>query len=852
MRKFLVAALFFLVLLSGNTMAVDVSDLTLQGLDEYSPGQYGRYIGDSHFTAYFDCVGSDYTGAEIVISKPGSSPFEPQNFQETNMGGNVTQISYSINPSGLYGTGFYTFEATCLGNTSGTDSKNFDIYDFELEIISPTGTLEKVQGDYITTDFSFKRIIDSMQEEVDDARFNVILSKDGQEFILENNKIPDKYGGNLRINSLIYFIPNENFYGLNDLVVEYTSENIYGTVPDAIDLKKAFEIYFEDSSPIQMSSGGSLDVPIFVNSPIIEPIDLYELVFDVEIDGSHESISGSEITCSQGGTGLYRCVLPISVPDESPGSYQLEIEGQFQSYYDTISKEIYFTVPFMGSLTYASGQIVDAEIELLNLDTGKWYKTSVNGGTGKYSLELLPGEYKLKLTSPEIKMIEIDGINIKEGSEMITANSPMSVDSFGGGNSIAGINSVKLAVFQFALEFDSAEIWFHYNDIDVTGSEDDLELYSCHDWNYGKRQCNGEWNSMGFNINMVTNIIHFNVTEFSAFILGNKKSMSMEVTMDKDTYNSREHITFTGNIEDSGHLPIENAKISYEIEGTGLSGSTYTDERGYFIAADLVAPEEEGTYTMEITVEKNPYKAFTTTYPVKIKKKTEFTLVVPDEVKVRLDESVQAKISIINTGQIDLNSISLSARGISTDWYTMVPMTIANLTVNSEKTVTMNFRVPSEYCEEKCQIYYFVDIIAKSDTGLEQIKSFTFQIDQNVTEEIAPGFSLPSLPTGNILESVSNPYTIVILFIVVAFVFLFFIKKSGTGLKRSKPSFSRRSFHGGTLNVPTFFKKQYSQGYRSPLKTTPFKSSNFKRKAPRESVVPTLYQVKKSTREWNK
>ena len=106
-------------------------------------------------------------------------------------------------------------------------------------------------------------------------------------------------------------------------------------------------------------------------------------------------------------SGLFRCILPISIPDKSAGSYKFEIEGRYKTYYDKIEKEIYFTIPFEGTLTYASGQIVNADIQLQNMETGKWFATSVNKGTGQYSLELLPGTYKLKLSSPEVKKITI-------------------------------------------------------------------------------------------------------------------------------------------------------------------------------------------------------------------------------------------------------------------------------------------------------------------------------------------------------------------------------------------------------------------------------------------------------------
>ncbi len=835
----LILVLFF----SPSVIAVSISDMSLEFNE--------RYINDGNFLSSFKCNGDDYTGAKINITK-GDWWYSPSGFTETPLGGNETQIAYNINPGSLDGTGVYHFTGVCLGNNTDSTSSNFDIYSYEIEIISPSSTVDVVQGDYVNTIFTFKKIIGTSEQNVDNAKFNVILSRSGQEFLLSNSKTPDQVSGNLEISSFVSYIPNNDFYGLNDLIVEYSSKpNIKDTASNKINIRNAFEISFEDPYPLQMSEGGSIDVPVLITSPIIDTSNLYELSFNVKIGGSQETISSSDMPpCSKNGDGVYRCVLPVSVPEKSAGNYDLKIEGNFQSYYDEISKDLYFTIPFMGTLTYASGQIVDAEIELHNLDTGKWYRTDVNSGTGKYSLEILPGNYRLKITSPQIERLELDGLYIGEEDEMITSNSPMSLDSFIGGGTIAGINSVKLVVFQFALEFDESQIWLKYDDIDVTGSENDLELYSCHDWNYGKRECNGDWDTVPFSINKVTNIINFNVTEFSAFILGNKKKTSLEVTMDKDKYYARDQVTFTGNVIDNKDASsIENAKVSYRIKDTPLSGFTYTDERGHFVASDLIAPSDEGAYTMEITVEKNPFKPITATHIIKVEKKKEFSVVVPEEVRVDLDKSVQEKINIINTGQKDFGSISVSARGISTDWYSIVPMTINNLSVGSEKSVSINFKVPSEYCEEECKIYHFVDVIAKSDDGYETIKSFTFRINENVTTVSSDNFSLPSIPTGNIVGSISNPYVAVIVFIVLVFIVLFFLKrKKSSGIKYNNNSFvSRKKFKGGNLSPPTFFKKG---GYENPSNNAPYRSKYKRAKTPRESVVPVLYRVKNSSKDW--
>ncbi|UCG95917.1 MAG: hypothetical protein JSV92_02650, partial [archaeon] len=316
--KLLAMTLFLFVLMSGSALAIDVTELTLE--EE-------RYIGDSSFQASFKCEGEESPGARINITK-GSWWYSPSDITKTNMGDNVTLVQYNIDPDDLDGTGNYIFNAVCMGNDTDQSSRSFDIYDFELEILSPTSTLELVQGDYLTTVFNFKKIIGSSKYDVDGARFNMIVSREGQELVLANSQTPNKVSGNLEMKTIISYIPSEKFYGLNNLIVEYsTRSEIRDSVSDVIKLNKAFELSFEDPTPLQMSGGGSLDVPVFVSSPRLGTEDLYELEFDVEIDGSHETITGSEISCSMSGTGLYRCVLPISVPDKSAGSYDLEIEG---------------------------------------------------------------------------------------------------------------------------------------------------------------------------------------------------------------------------------------------------------------------------------------------------------------------------------------------------------------------------------------------------------------------------------------------------------------------------------------------------------------------------------------------
>ncbi|MCD6367652.1 MAG: carboxypeptidase regulatory-like domain-containing protein [Candidatus Aenigmarchaeota archaeon] len=814
------------VVFSNNSLAVSIEDLSFSGGNEY-------YVNGDHFTASFYCSGDDYQRAEINISKGSWYKIpSPDDIVETPSGDKV-QISYNVDPNDLDGTGTYTFEARCVGNNTDASTKTFNVYDYELHIQSPTTPSNYVEGDYLTVTFTFKKKIGNNEYNVDDAKFDVLLSKGGQEIVLTTQRTPSKTSDGLEITVLIPSLPTGTVYGPYDLVVEYSPKpTVKDTVADVVNLEKAFSISFEDSSPIQMSDGGSVEMPVLVTSPLLTSENLQDLMFKVTIDDYKQTIDSTDMQpCSVEGTNTYRCVLPVSIPDEDPGSYDLTVRGIFQSYSDEVSKKVEFTIPFKGVLAYASGQIVDATIQLQNLETGKWYKTTVNKATGQYSLDLLPGTYKLKLTSPVIDSVEINGVKIDENSAMITSKNPIMIDSFVAKNKIPGIDCVKVVVLEFALDFDDAEIWMSYDDTDVKGDESDLELYQCHQWNFGQRTCTGEWKSIPFDVNTVANLVHFNTTQLSAFILGNKKAMGLEVTMDRDEYYSGEPITFSGNVIDSDGNAVKNAKVSYTIEGTNLTGSTYTDQRGYFVASDLIAPKDEGIYKMEITVEKNPYKTLKSDYTLKIKKKVDFSLIVPDEVTVNIDESKQAKLTLVNTGQKNFTSISVSLRGIPTDWYSIVPMSVDNLGIGDEKTITLTFKVPSDACKEKCQIYHFVDVVAKASNGIEKTKSFTLQINQTApitTSSGFEGFSLPSLPTGKILSLPSNPYVGATLFVVILFLIVAILKTKRGGGQSYK--FRARRV------TPKFFRLSPPSGQVG-------------KNLPREKVVPVLHNVKENLEE---
>ncbi|MFB6075515.1 MAG: carboxypeptidase regulatory-like domain-containing protein [Candidatus Aenigmatarchaeota archaeon] len=826
-------------LIVGNASAIKIEDFQVSSPDEEPDGYF---IHENNLEVSFKCTNASQAklmfrnGNNTITSS--NSIIDLNGEEDENV--DYTNIDLNFNPnSESSSVGEYTLVGGCFNDTSGinkTKSKQIEIFDYQLKLTSPAedDLKDYIEREDLSVSFRLKRIGKDEDYvtgfDAAEQKFTVFM---GGKFLAKKEK-PSVNGNNLTITSEI---PNFDNFGSKDILIQYSKfPSVSDTNKDAVNVLKAFSIELESQKEIQRSSGGSHTVNVIVDSPLLNSNSVSNhLEFEYKIDDSSwKDISFSEITCTKESSETYACEVPISIPDKNPGSYDLKLRGNFKSYSDTVTKNVDFTIPVEGILTFANGQVVDAELQFRNEETGKWYSTETNSGTGKYSLSLLPGEYMIKIKTPEVQKIIIEDVHFDSRSTMITENSPIKMDSFKGGDKIIGINPVKLFVLEFGLEFDEADIWVQYDDTKVSGSENNLELYGCHEWNYGQRKCTGKWKTIPFNINTVTNVINFNTTEFSSYVIGNKKSLGLEVSLGGDEFFIGNPISFTGTVVDSDGDPIKNAEVTYEIEDTNISGKTYTDERGSFVGTGLKAPNDVGVYTIKIGAEKNPYVSIEATENIKVTKEKDFSLTVPDKVKLNLGENEKSQVTVVNSGQINFSSMSISLKGVPTNWYSVVPMTINKLEPGQSEKVNINFNVPKKACEEKCELYHFIDVIVKGE-DIEKTASFTMEINKNVTDiQGGDGFSMPtvSLPTGNIIGNLGNPIAISG---AVIFVLFFVVRK----LKGSRNGSKSWGSYGSSRNsLASKLKRNSSQVSR--------KISSSAKNIPRQKIVPIFNEVKKN------
>lgn len=611
-------------------------------------------------------------------------------------------------------------------------------------------------------------------------------------------------------------------------------------VDNLFDVTKALDVSFSDSDVIEMEEGGTkaLDVDLTV------PDEGSFVDFSYEIDDTSNDVENVDCEADDTSENEYNCELELSIPDLSSGDYELVVEAKYDDFSDTTTREVHFTIPFSGELVDPQGSVIDAGIQMQNRDTGQWYETSTDSSDGSYSLTLLPGTYDIKIESPVIREILIEGVDIEPDSDMITGSGPIRIDSFTGGDEIEGIQPVEIFAVGFALDYDDAEIWARYDDTEVTGSEDDLELYACDDWRFGGRECADVWNNISFGLEKVTNQINFEPDELSSgFIIGNRKNLALSTTFDDSTYYSGRTVSFSGNVVDSDGSPIEGAEVTYGFEGTDTNNTAETGDNGYF-TADLSAPEDTGIHQLELKAEKDPYVPVSATENVEITYEKDFSVSSPSGVELGLGETEEMEVTITNVGQVSYDSVDISLQGISNEWYNIDPRSITDFESDEVVDVVITFEVPPEECEDECALTHPINLIVNADDD-ERTESFDLELDPDEVVEDDDSL-LPTDAVGEITGRVATGVTSPVFGSGVFLIIMFFV------VRKLKGENNVDSGYSGNFNPDDGYdsvSSGSSKGLPGKVKNT-YESSKFnKKKGSVQSAVPVFKTVKDSLKE---
>jgi len=682
----------------------------------------------------FKCTGCDRADLHIVSDETEIRPEAHLKIGTTD----TYQYEYSPTHSGKYTVTIAGYNTT--GNETNETTTGFSVYRLKGEILEPNALHpylvyrgEKIGGEGADTPsitFDFYKIEDDEQEITVDDSANVDF-----ELYLGDIKIDLNDGksyGRINYNrktkhwELSFKLPEETAPGIYD--VKVVAKYIKGGV-HTIDVANADSMIVKPSleakivSPttsrfISLHGTDKINVKVRVSYKG-NPIVLNEPSFRLYV-GNEEM----QILVTQDTEDNFVWNLQTIVPGKEAGTRDLTVYVEYEGetpYPTSLSEKdaIHFVIPFKGRITDSTGTIRHVKIKLENNDSSNYYVIE-NGNDGRYSANIIPGRYEMDVEFPEImahfRKVEITEDNLRETS---VAGGPINYDSPKNVKVIEnGINVVKLVVLEFDLPFHVAELTIPYSDAEIK-NEEDLEVYLCENWNFGKVACADRWKRIdNFIINSRGNIVLLNATDASAFVIGERKrlQLTLDGNLGYGNYIAGDKLIIKGQVTDEKGNAIEAADVEVGIVGIDETKKTAKTIISGNFKSQLELPEAKGLYNVSVSANKNPYKGITKYFTIETEIKKELSFFnVPDGEKIYVGDPFDIKFTITNTGQTKLSDIRLSVAGLASEWYQLLPISVNTLEPSDSEDIELKILVPEKYCEKyECKNYYPVTITAKA------------------------------------------------------------------------------------------------------------------------------------------
>jgi hypothetical protein len=453
--------------------------------------------------------------------------------------------------------------------------------------------------------------------------------------------------------------------------------------------------------------------------------------------------------------------VKITTPSISAGRYELKVILSYEGSSYSATKPIDYIVSVKGKIVDSNNKGISTEIRFLSNNVEKL--RLITDSAGYYSGSLPPDTYDVQIIFPQ-STLYLKGVSISNFNDPIKyfySTEPL----------VPGIRNAGLFSYEIALTYYEADIEMNYDERNVF-DETDLVVFKCSNWNSGRKLCNDKWIEIGGDIDTIRNLVKVNLNSLSAFVIGERKTISVNFNLDNQKYYTGGTIKVRGLVKDLDGDTVANATIKAYVKNTQINVETFSDNNGVF-SFELKAPEEEGNYNLALNAEKSPYISFNDSKSFDVVKNRAITIVVPDTIKLKQSQNLTQEISIVNTGQADLSNLNISLTGIPSNYYNITTF-IERLKENEENKIYIYFSIPED-AEKKT---YSASLVAFNDE-IRQEKIFGFTItgknETVVTQTPAGKFILPKLDSN---------VTYIIIFAIFCFSMAIILKR--IKVKKSK------------------------------------------------------------------
>jgi hypothetical protein len=187
----------------------------------------------------------------------------------------------------------------------------------------------------------------------------------------------------------------------------------------------------------------------------------------------------------------------------------------------------------------------------------------------------------------------------------------------------------------------------------------------------------------------VRNKVKISSSSLSAFVIGEVKSIAVDFSLDKDTYNPGDMIKIRGLAKDEDRSSVSNATI--DVYANSQYYKVKTDENGIF-GIEVPSPDYEGSFELSLKATKYPYGGFSRTKTFRVDKSKGMLIDFPDTLKIGIGANLTQTLSLVNTGQADIGNIAIYLDGLQKDYYVLPQNT--SLKSGERKNLQLDFLIP--------------------------------------------------------------------------------------------------------------------------------------------------------------
>lgn len=657
---------------------------------------------------------------------------------------NSTYFIYSYSPP-LLGT----YSVYCSNSTTSTSTTSFKVSDLSASSDLPSVAYK---GDKLSFNVKIVKISNSNETVNSGVNFKVFLGSN--EISLNNDKT--------------FFLNNQWTVETNSISLEaktYTLTLNISYNNKTVALTKSLEV--KNSTEFQVSG---IDKPLTKSNDTItltmnakekgSPIQLQASYLSIQINNINSPIT--EIS-SVGGNSQVK----VLTPQLKGGSYKLKTSFTYNGQTFVDEKTIKYTVPVSGKFLNSGDKAIYANLRFSGDEIQQTFSTD---DSGSFSGSLPSGTYTVEITFP-LSTLTLNGVIIDSGFDNpIKFDRPTDVE-------IEGMATAGIFVYEIAIPFTRASIAIQYDDSKVL-DENNLEVYKCSAWNFGKRSCISTWDKINADIDTVRNSAKFTTMSFSAFSIAVKKKLNTDFSLNKPSYNLNDIIKIKGLAKDENGKLLSDVEIKVSVPDADIETSTKSDNSGLF-SFEFPTPKSEGRYNLILTAEKSPYISFNKTKEFEVIKSKKISLTFIDSIRLKKGENRTLEAVITNTGEIDLKKLNVSIENLPKEFYEL-PLVIESLLIGEEKKIPINFFIPedagstvlssilkvsTEYNINSEQ-NFILTILAKNETKSSQASK----------DSSLPNFQL-KLPSGFLVLPSFNIGTFIFGFIIGTILIVFLLRK---------------------------------------------------------------------------